>query len=61
MDGWVVGGWTDKTNLILNSTQFEVVVKVEVRVELRKNIKIKNKTTTKLLICDLIVSSQDIL
>ena len=47
MGGWVVCRWTDKTNLILNSTQFDVVVKDEVRVELRKNIKIKNKTTTK--------------
>ena len=28
-----VGGWSDKTKLILNSTQFEVVVEVEVRVE----------------------------
>ena len=28
--GWVVGGWSDKTKLILISTLVEVVVEVEV-------------------------------
>ena len=30
MGGWVVGGWSDKTKLILISTLVEVVVEVEV-------------------------------
>ena len=29
MGGWVVGGWSDKTKLILISTLVEVVVEVE--------------------------------
>ena len=33
--GWVVGGWSDETKLILISTLVEVVVEVEV--ELGKN------------------------
>ena len=33
MGGWVVGWWSDKTKVILNSTQFKLV---EVGVELGK-------------------------
>ena len=35
--GWWVGGWSDKTKLILISTLVEVVVEVEVELGKNKN------------------------
>ena len=38
MGGWVVGGWSDKTKVILNSTQFKFKLKLKLELSLANKL-----------------------